>query len=290
MQIKKIHKQIIGIAFLFSLLLIPGCLGFDFEQNDPPGTDGSSINNATLLVESHRSILDKNEHMIYSEKKNLLGESQLLYRADNSDKQAYVQVTNDDDTIDVFFNEDGWYKRSENFMGTDYKKGESEGTFEKYNSKPTNNFAGGYFGQITNLEHTIRNYEYNWENNTVEGKKNYTRLKITGKRASNHDKDLNGYILIRNDGFIREFVVNSEGINFRIEYKISEDLDVNQPVWKNKADSQSTEDSGGTSGVLVDYDCDDFGSQAAAQDVHESSGGAHGLDGDGDGIACEALP
>lgn len=49
-------------------------------------------------------------------------------------------------------------------------------------------------------------------------------------------------------------------------------------------------DRDGSSGYTGDYDCDDFSSQAAAQDVHEESGGAHGLDGDGDGAACEELP
>ena len=38
-----------------------------------------------------------------------------------------------------------------------------------------------------------------------------------------------------------------------------------------------------------DMDCDDFETQAEAQEVHETHTG-HGLDADGDGIACEALP
>ncbi|MDQ2072380.1 excalibur calcium-binding domain-containing protein [Haloarcula sp. H-GB4] len=46
----------------------------------------------------------------------------------------------------------------------------------------------------------------------------------------------------------------------------------------------------GASGYSGDYDCDDFSSQSAAQDVYEESGGAHGLDGDDDGKACENLP
>jgi hypothetical protein len=51
-----------------------------------------------------------------------------------------------------------------------------------------------------------------------------------------------------------------------------------------------SEPSGGSSGYTGDYDCADFSSQRAAQNVHEESNGAHGLDGDGDGIACEHLP
>lgn len=55
-------------------------------------------------------------------------------------------------------------------------------------------------------------------------------------------------------------------------------------------DGDKSGNSGSSSGYSGDYDCDDFSSQAAAQDVYEDSGGAHGLDGDGDGIACEHLP
>lgn len=49
-------------------------------------------------------------------------------------------------------------------------------------------------------------------------------------------------------------------------------------------------DTASSSGSYAgDYDCDDFSSQAAAQEVYAESGGAHGLDGDGDGVACEEL-
>ena len=51
-----------------------------------------------------------------------------------------------------------------------------------------------------------------------------------------------------------------------------------------------TDTNAGSSGYSGDYDCDDFFSQSAAQDVYEESGGAHGLDGDDDGKACEHLP
>jgi len=43
-----------------------------------------------------------------------------------------------------------------------------------------------------------------------------------------------------------------------------------------------------------DYDCSDFSTQAEAQEFFESQGGPrtdyHGLDRDGDGVACETLP
>lgn len=41
-----------------------------------------------------------------------------------------------------------------------------------------------------------------------------------------------------------------------------------------------------------DYDCSDFSTQGEAQDFFDSegSGDPHGLDRDGDDIACESLP
>ena len=49
-------------------------------------------------------------------------------------------------------------------------------------------------------------------------------------------------------------------------------------------------ESDGSTGYVGDRDCDDFSSQSSAQRAHEDSGGAYGLDGDGDGVACEHLP
>jgi|GEM_PF-2466556 len=59
---------------------------------------------------------------------------------------------------------------------------------------------------------------------------------------------------------------------------------------KPAPETSRSERSGESSGYSGDYDCEDFSSQAAAQEVHEASNGAHGLDGDGDGVACERLP
>ena len=41
-----------------------------------------------------------------------------------------------------------------------------------------------------------------------------------------------------------------------------------------------------------DYDCDDFSTHSEAQDFFEAEGPSdpHGLDRDGDGLACETLP
>ncbi|MDZ7689183.1 MAG: thermonuclease family protein [Halobacteriales archaeon] len=51
----------------------------------------------------------------------------------------------------------------------------------------------------------------------------------------------------------------------------------------------NTEDESDGTYTGGDMDCSDFETQAEAQEFHETHTG-HGLDGDGDGIACESLP
>jgi len=57
---------------------------------------------------------------------------------------------------------------------------------------------------------------------------------------------------------------------------------------ESSSDASETRDNAYI-GEDEDRDCDDFETQKAAQEFHESHSG-HGLDGDGDGIACESLP
>lgn len=64
----------------------------------------------------------------------------------------------------------------------------------------------------------------------------------------------------------------------------------NRGFWGCSTDSaSSTENDTDDTQMKEDMDCDDFETQAEAQEFHETHTG-HGLDGDGDGIACESLP
>lgn len=64
--------------------------------------------------------------------------------------------------------------------------------------------------------------------------------------------------------------------------------DENRGVWGCSTEPSSNTDAYDTQ-IKEDMDCDDFETQAEAQEFHETHTG-HRLDGDGDGIACEALP
>jgi|GEM_PF-761541 len=69
--------------------------------------------------------------------------------------------------------------------------------------------------------------------------------------------------------------------------------DQNRGLWGCESTESSSDDSGENDRSYVqegeDMDCADFETQEEAQEFHESHSG-HGLDGDGDGIACESLP
>lgn len=108
--------------------------------------------------------------------------------------------------------------------------------------------------------------------------------------VSNETTDTTGEVVVRSDGLIKRLTVDTtvdgNAATFSRTIEPREDVSVTPPQWKGEA-VRADREGGPSSG---EYDCDDFSSQAAAQAVHEQSGGAHGLDGDGDGIACEALP
>jgi micrococcal nuclease len=64
----------------------------------------------------------------------------------------------------------------------------------------------------------------------------------------------------------------------------------NRGLWGCSTDTSSTTDTDtDDTQTNEDMDCGDFETQAEAQKFHDTHTG-HGLDGDGDGVACEALP
>jgi micrococcal nuclease len=80
-----------------------------------------------------------------------------------------------------------------------------------------------------------------------------------------------------------EFVMKNEFLDAEEEARAQD-----RGLWGCSTESTSSTD-GGTEQVQEDMDCDDFETQAEAQEFHETHSG-HGLDGDGDGVACESLP
>jgi micrococcal nuclease len=80
-----------------------------------------------------------------------------------------------------------------------------------------------------------------------------------------------------------EFVMKNEFLDAEEEAR-SQD----RGLWSCSTETASGTDAD-TGQVQKDMGCDDFKTQSEAQEFHETHSG-HGLDGDGDGIACESLP
>lgn len=106
-----------------------------------------------------------------------------------------------------------------------------------------------------------------------------------------HEMPDTGTITVREDGLVTD--VNVRGTDeswgeFHRIYNITvvnDDL-VTPPGWLDEA---ARDEPPSWDGSVGDADCDDFSTQAEAQQYHEQNGGDN-LDGDGDGLACEELP
>ena len=80
-----------------------------------------------------------------------------------------------------------------------------------------------------------------------------------------------------------EFVMKNEFLDAEEEARAQ-----NRGLWGCSTGTTSGTERD-TDQVQEDMDCNDFETQTEAQEFHETHSG-HGLDGDGDGIACESLP
>lgn len=96
--------------------------------------------------------------------------------------------------------------------------------------------------------------------------------------------------VIRDDGLIRSLSVRY-GEDTHLDYHT--ELDANSsfgvPSWAGAARNDSVYydfSKVAEKAPTTDQDCSDFATQAGAQIYHETTGGS-GLDGDGDGVACE---
>lgn len=102
------------------------------------------------------------------------------------------------------------------------------------------------------------------------------------------ENETSGFVRVREDGLMKtlevQTTVDGHTVTLHRTYEVGPTA-VDSPAWKQLAIIADQEPSGPSG----DADCDDFSTQASAQAYHESSGDA-GLDGDGDGLACEHLP
>lgn len=105
------------------------------------------------------------------------------------------------------------------------------------------------------------------------------------------DTEAAGTAVVREDGLVTALDVRyGETTYLNVGTETGVNRTVGTPSWADAARNGTVYyDFEKARAPAGDPNCEDFATQAGAQIYHESTGGA-GLDGDGDGRACEALP
>lgn len=272
----------------------------------PPGTNGTAIDDREALFTAHYDVIGRHDYVLryryagptdlreptardtipvrtvgvvrsnLTEKRQLLSKEQTFPSRDGrstnrtiytSDTRSYTQFGGadaDGTPFDVYYTLGHW---------------------------ENSDFPDRHVTQISYLRHAhLRAYHAFFTANLT--RTNVTRTDdstyYTYRPAATDEQAATGYVLVRADGFIKTLKIRAtiEGTDVELDRTYSlGPVPVEPPRWKEQAvrAEQRRSGSGG------DVDCDDFATQAGAQAYHESTGGA-GLDGDGDGIACEHLP
>jgi micrococcal nuclease len=204
--------------------------------------------------------------------------------SDTSENSAEVVVTHvtDGDTFDIQY--PNGTEDTVHLLGVD--------TPEVYSEVSPDEFGGANAECLDNwadraasfVEQRAEGQNIRMEFDENEGRRGYYDRLL----AYTYIEDVHlNYQLVR-QGYARvytdsEFVMKNEFLHAEEEAR-SQD----RGLWGCSMDSTTSTDSD-TDQVQEDMDCSDFETQAEAQEFHETHSG-HGLDGDGDGIACESLP
>lgn len=224
---------VLCIAVLLVLLFVSVLDPVSSLEDSPPGANADGVTNTSELIDAHREILEDDEHILRIRIGERSSASRLAYRADNSDKQAELHITGDGtQPSDVYINQTAWYKRD----SQKYTRETRGRPFEEYSSNPIRKFGGWRFDEVSNLEDLISQYTYRAVNTTTQNNETDVRYEITGRKNVDRDDNLNGYLIVREDGFVRELTVNSDYRTLTIRYELREDIDVRRPEWTNEAD------------------------------------------------------
>lgn len=259
---------VVGILLLLGIILAPVLDPVSSLEDPPPGADADGVTNASVLVDAHREILEDDEHLLRVRIGDGSEATELVYRSDNNEQQAELHITGDGtQPVDVYMNQTAWYKR-ETRVYTRLTDGEP---FEQYNSNPLYKFGGPEFNTVADLEGLISDYTYTAVNTTTVHNETYVRYKITGSEIRDDEENVNGHLVIREDGFIREFAVESDYSNIYFRYNINEEIDVDRPQWTSEADRAISESGGG--GFGGGNGCNNDGDQSYNEDNDRDNDG-----------------
>lgn len=266
------RRNILFVLLLVSVA-ITGCVGQPSETDTTPesvdgvGTEGESPASST----EEPSEREGNDTSTSTD-------------ASEEDNEVVVTYVIDGDTFDISY-PDG-EEDTVRLIGVD--------TPEVYSEVSPSEFGGANAACLDNwadratsfVERNVEGQNVRIEFDENEGRRGYyDRLLAYTYIEEAH---LN-YQLVR-QGYGRVYTESDFVMKESFLQAEQEARDENRGFWGCSTDPASRIDNDtDETRMKEDMDCDDFETQSEAQEFHEMHTG-HGLDGDGDGIACESLP
>jgi micrococcal nuclease len=256
-------------------VVLAGCIG---QPSEPASDPDGSVDSVDTEGEAPASASSP------SAKEATEPEEDKSMSTNTSENGVTVSVTSvtDGDTFDIQYS--NGTDDTVRLLGVD--------TPEVYSEVSPSEFDGANAACLVNwanratsfVENNVEGQNVRIEFDANEGRRGYYDRLLTYTYV---DETHLNYQLVR-QGYGRVYTESDFVRKDRFLETEQEARDENRGVWGCSTDSSSNTDADDTQ-VKEDMDCDDFDTQAEAQEFHESHSG-HRLDGDGDGVACESLP
>jgi micrococcal nuclease len=264
-------KRTLLVALLVLTVAVTGCVGQPSETDPSPGdTDGVETEEDAPVADSAEESPERNDSTPAS--------------SGASGDEVVVTHVIDGDTFDIQY-QDG-REDTVRLVGVDTPEVYSEVSPEEFGGANAVCLDDWADRATSFVEDSIEDEDVRIGFDENEGRRGYyDRLlayAYTEETHLNHQLVEQGYGRVYTDS---EFSKKDGFLEAQREAREN-----NRGLWGCSTESSSCT---GTDGAPVerdeDMDCGDFETQAEAQRLHETHTG-HRLDGDGDGIACEALP
>jgi micrococcal nuclease len=201
-----------------------------------------------------------------------------------SGRTAVVTSVTDGDTFDVRFTDRT--TDTVRLLGVDTPEAYSEVSPEEFGGANAACLDGWADRATSFVERRVEGQNVHLQFDENEGRRGYFDRLLA--YAYTDEVHLN-YQLVR-QGYARTYRDSDFRMKERFLQAEQEARNNERGLWGcDASDTGSTGSETGDEAYTGGVDCDDFETQAEAQRFHETHSG-HGLDGYGDGIACESLP
>lgn len=297
MRTSKPGNQVL-LLLVICCLLLAGCTSETQPSNEPtettphllsadnvsypPGFSESGVTDASVALRSHRQALEGTSYVYVTHS----GSSRFVVRSSIQSKRMRVENRpggkGERVVISKYRTESVLARKFDPGEGRDasYSGSQVPGSFEKRHKRGLN-------GQINEI---LGRTNASFEKAVQKPDGVFIHYTLSNKEGAK------GTAVVRNDGLIVSYRIQNTSIFEKVDsvngtYNITQPQ-IQRPDWVSKSlrAARAQEDDSSDDGPVGDADCDDFDTQAEAQDYFESHSGTGDLDADDDGLACESLP